>query len=488
MRRLVVASLSIAALIVPTVALAGTYTAGSPAQVNLAASALTGAGCAPVGPGSNYPNTELEPWLSVNPADPLNVVGTWQQDRYSAGASKGSSVGVSLNGGVTFTQIAVPGLTKCTGGTIFERASDPWLSFSPDGTLFAMSLVETKLATGVNNPSGMAVSRSEDKGLTWSAPTFIINDTDPTKFNDKNSLTADPTNSNYAYAIWDRLDAPIGTGSLSSGENASGYRGPTWFARTVDGGLTWQPAHQIFSPGNNDQTIGNQIVVLPNGTLLDVFTLIHNDNKMKVRGLSVAAISSTDHGATWSSTPTIISTISDVAITDPDSGAAVRSGDDLAEVAVDRTSGKVYVVWQDGRFSGKGEVTFSQSTDGGASWSAPARISGAPGVQSFTPGVAVAADGTVGVSYFDFRNNVVGGGATTDLWFAHCHSSCSSAAGWTSTHAAGPFNIENAPVARGYFLGDYQGITASGQSFLLLDAVPGNAPNTSDVVFTKVIP
>ena len=488
MRRNLVAIFAVAVLALPTVALASTYTAGTAVQANLATSPLTGFLCAPVGPGTSYPNTELEPWLAVNPTDPLNVVGTWQQDRYSGGASKGSSVGVSLNGGKTFTQISVPGLTKCTGGTVFERASDPWLSFSPNGTLFAMSLVETKLATGVNNPSGMAVSRSVDKGFTWSAPTFVILDTDPTKFNDKNSLTADPTNSNFAYAIWDRLDAPIGNGSLSSGENAAGYRGPTWFARTIDGGLTWEPARQIFAPGNNDQTIGNQIVVLPNGTLLDVFTLIHNDNKMKVKGLSLAVITSTDHGATWSSRPTIISTISDVAIADPDTGAAVRSGDDLAEVAVDRASGKVYVVWQDGRFSGMGEVAFSQSADGGTSWSSPIRIAGSPGVQSFTPGVAVASNGTVGVSYFDFRNNVAGGGATTDLWLAHCHSSCTSAAAWTSSHAYGPFNLENAPVARGYFLGDYQGIAAVGQSFLLMDAVAGSSANSSDIVFVKVSP
>lgn len=172
MRRTIVAGLAVAALIVPTVAFANTYSAGIAVRANLETSPLIGAACAPVGPGTNYPSTELEPWLAVNPTDPLNVVGTWQQDRYSGGAAKGSSIGVSFNGGKTFAQITVPGLTKCSGGTAFERASDPWLSFSPDGTLFAMSLVETKLATGVNNPSGMAVSRSKDKGLTWTSRSY----------------------------------------------------------------------------------------------------------------------------------------------------------------------------------------------------------------------------------------------------------------------------------------------------------------------------
>ena len=43
-------------------------------------------------------------------------------------------------------------------------------------------------------------------------------------------------------------------------------------------------------------------------------------------------------------------------------------------------------------------------------------------------------------------------------------------------------------MARGYFLGDYQGISAVGQSFLLLDAVAGGSANSSDVVFVKVGP
>jgi hypothetical protein len=33
-------------------------------------------------------------------------------------------------------------------------------------------------------------------------------------------------------------------------------------------------------------------------------------------------------------------------------------------------------------------------------------------------------------------------------------------------HIDGSFDMENAPAARGYFLGDYQGLTAIGQDFL----------------------
>ncbi len=48
--------------------------------------------------------------------------------------------------------------------------------------------------------------------------------------------------------------------------------------------------------------------------------------------------------------------------------------------------------------------------------------------------------------------------------------------------------MENAPVARGYFLGDYQGIATAGNTFSLLFARSGSAPSTSDVVYTKVTP
>ncbi len=127
--------------------------------------------------------------------------------------------------------------------------------------------------------------------------------------------------------------------------------------------------------------------------------------------------------------------------------------------------------------------------DGGRTWSQPTKIDNAPNnVSAFTPSVAVAANGTVGVAYYDFRNNDAATGLPTDYWFTSCSSSCTSASNWSETHVAGSFNMENAPVARGYFLGDYQGIATTGNDFGLLFARSGSAPSTSDVVYTKVSP
>ena len=67
------------------------------------------------------------------------------------------------------------------------------------------------------------------------APVELESDYGSLFFNDKESVTIDPTDTRYVYAVWDRLD--------------TGNRGPTRFARSQDGGLSWEPAVTIYDPG-----------------------------------------------------------------------------------------------------------------------------------------------------------------------------------------------------------------------------------------------
>jgi len=127
----------------------------------------------------------------------------------------------------------------------------------PDGTVYQSSLSFNGGVLAAGSSSAILVSRSTDGGATWSNPTTVISD-GPSFFNDKESITADPTDSRLVYALWDRLD------------NAS--RGPTYFSRTTDGGVSWEIARSIYDPGPNSQTLNNQVVVLPDGTLIDFFT------------------------------------------------------------------------------------------------------------------------------------------------------------------------------------------------------------------------
>jgi hypothetical protein len=51
------------------------------------------------------------------------------------------------------------------------------------------------------------------------------------------------------------------------------------------------------------------------------------------------------------------------------------------------------------------------------------------------------------------------------------------------------FDIEQAPVARGYFLGDYEGLTSAGATFMPFFVQAETAPaNPTDAFFTTVGP
>src|SRR5207302_3818960 len=229
-------------------------------------------------------------------------------------------------------------------------------------------------------------------------------------FNDKESITADPMHAGTAYAVWDRLQAP--SHSPDADLHAHAFRGPTWFSRTTDGGKTWTGTRAIFDPGQNSQTIGNQVVVDPRtGVLYDFFELFQTTGSPNFtpRGLSVDFISSSNGGSTWSQ-PTVVSTQQVANDTDPNTGAGVRTGAGLPEVAIDASSGQLYVVWEDARFT-RGTVNqavISTSIDKGATWSGPAAVSAVTGKPAFTPAVAVNSAGTVAVTYYDFRNLAAG--------------------------------------------------------------------------------
>ena len=107
-----------ALMLIPGVAQAAPLNAGPPVLTS-AFNPL--AGCPPDGSGTNFPGAEVEPWIAVNPTAAGNIVGVYQQDRYSNGGSKGMTATVSTNGGASWTQRAVPNDTRCTGGRSSAR-------------------------------------------------------------------------------------------------------------------------------------------------------------------------------------------------------------------------------------------------------------------------------------------------------------------------------------------------------------------------------
>jgi BNR/Asp-box repeat len=434
---------------------------------------------------TNYVNSELEPWVAVNPTNPSNIIGVYQQDRYTFGGARGLGAAVTHDGGATWSA-SHPAFTSCAGGTaanggLYQRASDPWVTFSPNGDAYFISLSLTFIGPPSATGTAVLVSKSTVGGDHWSDPVTLVRnigdaDVAPFFFNDKESITADPFDSNYVYAVWDRLRKPGDAQSVNA-EHSFAFRGDTLFARTTDGGATWEAPRIIFQRTNLAGTIGNQIAVLPDGTLIDIFDVAHGSGN-NAPGFDIQVQRSTDHGETWSQ-PIEVAPERAVRVFDPDTGRSVRAGGGLPDIAVDLNSasagyGNVYAVWGDSFGSGEksakphSTIVFTESTDGGLSWSPLARIDRAPGdVQAFTPSVQVASDGTAGVTYYDFRNNTPDPGLPTDQWFIHCHptSDCTEPANWAENHVDGPFDIENAPLAGGYFLGDYEGLDSIGTTF-----------------------
>ncbi len=272
------------------------------------------------------------------------------------------------------------------------------------------------------------------------------------------------------------------------------FRGPAFFAKTTDGGLTWSSPKVIVNTPSRQQTIGNQIVVAPNGTLYDFFNLIISPNNRHLGfNSNVAFVKSTDGGNTWTK-PQIISKLGTVFVSDPNTGQAIRTGDIIPESAIDPATGQLYVVWQDARFNGGhfDEVALSTSTNGGATWSTPIQVntntpSNRPG---FTPMVHVNSVGTVGVTYYDFRNLAAGNITTlpTDYWFTS--STDHGATFGNEAHIAGPFDMLTAPNAGGFFVGDYEGLDTSGALFqpFFVQANSGNTSNRTDVFTATVTP
>ena len=414
--------------------------------------------------GRNFPGTKVEPWLATKPGDGSKQVTFWQQDRWSNGGSNGLVEAYSIDGGSSWVQpptAAQPKFSYCTGGSGvtggYTRASDPWVTISPNGNDWTMAL-QADIGLTTSNANAMSVARSTTSGASWEPPILLKRDTSFNTLNDKNSLTADRFDSRYVYAIWDRLEFPNDQAAAKAGEHAVGYRGPTWFSRSTNADAaspTFSPARIIFDPGEVNQTIGNQIVQTRSGRLVDGFNLIYNfKNAHKVRGYNIAALTSDDHGATWSGAHIIRNFV-------PGSVPGVRTGDIIPEIAADPSSENVYLVWQErSAATGLSTIMLSRSADAGRNWSPPTVVNGDPSVQAFTPAISVSTNGALTITYYDFRAATSGSPYLTETWARHSHDGGLT---WDDDQRInGPFDQSTAAIARGYFLGDYEGLGADG--------------------------
>ena len=458
-----------ASLLVAAGAAASPYSFSSDVQVS-GASTLTDC---PFGASelfeAAYDDTEVEPQVAVDPTNPDVMVGATQQDRWPDGGARGLTSWTSANGGSSWSKLTDVPWSACQGGPErFGRVTDPWVSYDKAGTAYFIGQPIDSAELGL---SSIAVTSGD--GTSWAPPTTLIEDSgDRGVFNDKVSITGDPTRAGYAYATWIRGDYPPGQRQSQVADFASfAYRGQPMFSRTTDGGQTW--SRPVPMRKSNAYFQGNQIAVGPDGTLYNVTAVLFTGAGIQpnINGVYMGVMRSRDAGRTWSA-PVHIAPIRTTQLFVPDDGFPIRAEDYLPDIAVSQTNGDVYVVWADGMGTALNKVVLSKSSDGGRHFSAPRIVStGGPNVQSYNHAIDVTDDGTVVLTYWDDRNNVADGDfstpddeiATTDVWLRHSHN---GAASWApEQHLHGPFDHYLAPISyfapddpRGLFLGDYMGL------------------------------
>lgn len=229
----------------------------------------------------------------------------------------------------------------------------------------------------------MAVNKGTFDGaghLTWGAPTFINPTTSPSVFNDKEWIAVDANAKSpfrdRVYVTWTRF--------IFNPVNGRYVQSPIAFAYSTNGGATFSDPKLISGNVLFDQ--GSHPTVGPDGTLY-----VFWDGSTRLASLdSTYMVKSTDGGATWSK-PLSVSTLTEI----PGVRNTVFRVNSFPAAAA-APNGDLYVTWTTEvknnatTFGGDTDcayyipgnhlsqchsaAVYSKSTDGGATWSAPALV------------------------------------------------------------------------------------------------------------------
>lgn len=299
-----------------------------------------------------YTNPISQHMTEVEPHDFAvgnTVIAAFQVGRFSEAGASGIGWARSGDGGSTWSNGFLPGLTADQDGGPYASASDPVVGYDAKHSTWLISSLGNygSPTPGHFLGSDVVVSGSTDGGTTWGNPVVVGFGGTPTIL-DKPWVACDNSASSphygSCYMTWDDYDA----GDL------------VYVSTSTDGGATWSsPA----APAGVAHGLGGVPVVMPSGRVVVPF-LTDSDR--------IGVFSSADGGATWSRAHSVASV-----------GASFVNGgvraSPMPAVSTD-AEGNIFVLWSACvgystrcRHNGN-DLLFSRSTDEGASWANPRRI------------------------------------------------------------------------------------------------------------------
>ncbi len=372
------------------------------------------------------PGYFTEPGIAVNPHNPQQVVGVFQDNAHAAWSG---DAGRSWH------------MAEGVEPPDYRVSGDVSVAFDNHGRAFISYMAFDRLGTfnyWAHNATrnGLFVRRSLDGGKTWEASHIpvIAHETAPgMPWEDKPYIVADTGNRRFGgnlYVGWTRW-------TLTDSE--------ILLSRSTDAGKTWsKPVEIDRHPGlprdDNGAAEGFAGVVGPDGTLYAVWS---QDNQ-------IVFTSSRDGGRTFSRARDIIHTAPIMFAVQ-----TLERANGFPQIAIDPARGKLYVTWSDYR-NGDLDVFCAASTDRGRTWSAPARVNDDAvhnGADQFFQWLAVdPTDGAINVLFYDRRRDPANRKQIVVLARSTDGGGKFINYAWTDI----PFE------AGGVFFGDYTGLAAYG--------------------------
>ncbi len=353
--------------------------------------------------GCRTPQNETA--IAVDPTNPRHIVAGANDYRVCCDADGlNDSTGwayVSFNGGLTWTNVQVPGLTAQTGGQgpfhKVDSAGDPALAIGPDGTVYYANIVFARQTFA----SGIAVSVSHDGGLTWDAPNMVTFVDAGNIFHDKEMIAAGADG--RVVVTWSRFNL---------GPSGLGYReSPIVMALSRDRGKTWARQGSPVSDRAHPFDQGSMPQFAPNGDLYVAYEAASPTTGYATDATVIAR--STNDGQTFTNVE-VGRVYDDLDCYPVFAGRQTLSGEHFRlngypSFSVDPVTGRLAVVWTDDQGAGNcgsGGTAFVGTTAAqvklvSGAWgalSAPRTITTGPADKVF-PGVA-ARGGKVAVSYY----------------------------------------------------------------------------------------